>query len=178
VRVPALRLVRAALVLAAFTCGLVAGGCGSSGTATTSAPSADTALEFAHCMRAHGVPNFPDPGAGGGLQITPQSGINPQSPAFQSAQKACVKFAPKFGGPVQMTASERAAALRFAECMRANGESDFPDPTETAASGATRVLVLRGMVFALGPGIDPKSPAFRQAATRCGVIPPGGPLPK
>jgi hypothetical protein len=43
-------------------------------------------------MRAHGVPNFPDPKfAGGGVQIAlgPRSGINPASPAFTKAQAAC-----------------------------------------------------------------------------------------
>jgi hypothetical protein len=73
-----------------------------------------------------------------------------------------------------MSASQRQQAVAFAKCMRANGQSDFPDPTLTARSGAARVLVLRGMVFALGPGINPKSPAFRQAASKCGVTPPSG----
>ncbi len=127
-------------------------------------------------MRAHGVTNFPDPHAGGGgFQFTPNSGINPQSPAFQSAQQACRKFLPGKPGPPHMSASEERAALRFAECMRANGQPDFPDPVRTAPGGtATRVLALQGMEFALGAGIDPKSPAFRQAATRCGVTLPGG----
>jgi hypothetical protein len=129
-------------------------------------------------MRAHGVPNFPDPSPNGATQIGgPRSGINPKSPSFQAAQKACGRFAPVLAGPVVMTESQRRAAVRFAECMRANGQPGFPDPTENAPNGATRVLVLRGMVFALGPGIDPKSPAFRQAATRCWVTPPGGSAP-
>jgi hypothetical protein len=45
-------------------------------------------LAFARCMRAHGVPNFPDPsssGAQGGLP----AGIDPQSPAFESAARVC-----------------------------------------------------------------------------------------
>jgi hypothetical protein len=50
-------------------------------------------LAFSRCMRAHGMIGFPDPtfGSGGGVQIripnTPA--INPQSPTFQAAQKAC-----------------------------------------------------------------------------------------
>lgn len=132
-------------------------------------------LKLAQCMRSHGVPNFPDPSAGGGIDITPGSGINPQSPAVQAAQHACARYAPFTGGPPTMSESERQAAFRFARCMRANGQSDFPDPTLTAPASATRVLVLRGMVFALGPAVNPKSPAFRQAATRCGVTPPAGP---
>jgi hypothetical protein len=44
-------------------------------------------------MRAHGVTNFPDPTFHGngeiGIQFGSSSGINPRSPAFQSAQQAC-----------------------------------------------------------------------------------------
>ncbi len=61
------------------------------------------ALAMAKCMRAHGVPNFPDPqvttGPGGhgvgikiGVQASGSGGagaLNPQSPAFQAAQKVC-----------------------------------------------------------------------------------------
>jgi hypothetical protein len=63
------------------------------------------ALAMAKCMRANGVPNFPDPqvgtGPGGhGVSIGIQSsgrgsegargaGFNPQSPTFRAAQKRC-----------------------------------------------------------------------------------------
>jgi len=120
-------------------------------------------------MRSHGVPSFPDPGPSGGLQIGPGSGINPESPAFQSAQQACARFGPKGGGPPAMSESQRLAALAFAKCMRTHGQPNFPDPSFTAPAGATRVLVLRGMVFAFRSGIDPESSAFRQAAAACGV---------
>lgn len=45
-------------------------------------------LAFARCMRAHGVPNFPDPSSSGG-QDGLAAGIDPQSPAFQSAARVC-----------------------------------------------------------------------------------------
>jgi hypothetical protein len=44
----------------------------------------DFSIAFAQCMRAHGVPNFPDPNGHGG-QLGPASGIDPTAPAFQSA---------------------------------------------------------------------------------------------
>jgi hypothetical protein len=51
-------------------------------------------LAFAKCMRTHGVANFPFPNGTGG-QLGPGSGIDPNSPAFQSALKgACRILAP------------------------------------------------------------------------------------
>jgi hypothetical protein len=51
-------------------------------------------LKFARCMRAHGVQNFPDPQAGGGLTIHKGDGIDPNDPQFQAAQKECQKLMP------------------------------------------------------------------------------------
>ena len=56
-------------------------------------------LDLATCMRAHGIAKFPDPSADGSLLITPSSGINPQSPQFQAAQKACANDIPGGGPP-------------------------------------------------------------------------------
>ncbi len=49
------------------------------------------------CMRSHGVAKFPDPSSDGSLLITPSSGIDPNSPQFQTAQKDCAQYFP--GGP-------------------------------------------------------------------------------
>jgi hypothetical protein len=48
-------------------------------------------LKLSVCMRAHGVPSFPDPGPEG-LRIG--RNIDPRSPEFQAAQKACVRDFP------------------------------------------------------------------------------------
>src|SRR5262249_46328986 len=59
------------------------------------------ALAFSVCMRSHGLPNFPDPQFGPGgrvaLRISSSSGIDPRSPQFQSAQKACRGKLPGIG---------------------------------------------------------------------------------
>jgi hypothetical protein len=66
------------------------------------------ALAMSRCMRSHGVSNFPDPtfqsGPGGGLGVGIRlngSGVNPNSPQFQAAQKACGSI---FGGVKQSAA--------------------------------------------------------------------------
>jgi len=46
------------------------------------------ALAFARCMRAHGVPSFPDPMLSRNGQGLPAE-INPASPAFRSAARIC-----------------------------------------------------------------------------------------
>jgi len=139
------------------------------GAADATARHTSRDLEFSQCMRAHGVSTFPDPTANG-LQLP--AGINPRSPAFKSAQQACSKYLPNKGAPPATSARDRAAALAFARCMRSHGVTGFPDPAFTSPRNAPRVLVLRGMVFAISQTIDPKSPAFRQAASACGVSPP------
>lgn len=51
-----------------------------------------SALAFAACMRAHGIPNYPDPTfSNGGVSqgYGPKDGPDSSSPIFQSAQKAC-----------------------------------------------------------------------------------------
>jgi hypothetical protein len=66
------------------------GGTGGSGQRSTGGFS----LAFAKCMRAHGVPDFPDPNGQVG-QLSPESGINPNSPQFRSALNGpCKPLAP------------------------------------------------------------------------------------
>src|SRR5579862_2148351 len=48
-------------------------------------------LKLSVCMRAHGVPTFPDP-TSTGLHIGPN--LDPRSQPFQAAQKACAKDFP------------------------------------------------------------------------------------
>jgi hypothetical protein len=60
-----------------------------------------TALKFAQCMRANGVPTYPDP-TGDNLAIHASSGsyLNPGNPTFQAATTLCTKrtgFVSKFG---------------------------------------------------------------------------------
>jgi hypothetical protein len=64
----------------------------------------EQALKMSECMRSHGVPNFPDPkfsSSGGGVRISLKAGgsggLNPGSPQFQAAMKACQSNLPGGG---------------------------------------------------------------------------------
>jgi len=58
------------------------------------------ALAYARCMRAHGISDFPDPNAQGGIALSPQPGgdLEPNNPRFQAANHACQHYQPGKGG--------------------------------------------------------------------------------
>jgi hypothetical protein len=46
-------------------------------------------VTLAKCMRKHGVTKFPDPTPGAGFGLDLKQSVDPSSPQFQSAAKAC-----------------------------------------------------------------------------------------
>jgi hypothetical protein len=160
------RLATTLTLAAAIACvaPLEACGVGSSG-GTSTGPDIATGLKFTHCMRAHGVPNFPDPLATGGFPRS--SGLDTQSPAFQTAQKGCKYLFAAGSSGHGPTASQRTAMLKFAQCMRVHRVPNFPDPVTSSASRNTDALVEGGMMFPIGSTIDPRSPAFKRASAAC-----------
>ena len=56
-------------------------------------PSQAQLVNYSECMRANGLPDFPDPTANGGLSFNRAAGgvLNPSNPVFQNATKLCVQ---------------------------------------------------------------------------------------
>jgi hypothetical protein len=175
---PAIRN-RLLLPLAGIACATALAACGSSSSNSSGAASANSNafVTFARCMRAHGLTNFPDPtDGGGGIQLNANSGLNPQSPGFQDAQKACNRYLPGGGpGSRKPTEEQKELAIQQAQCMRTHGVPNFPDPVLTPPTPGPNELIIGrdGLFFVFGPGIDPQSPAFQAASKGCGIpIPP------
>jgi hypothetical protein len=53
-------------------------------------PSQVQLVKFSQCMRANGVPDFPDP-SNGGLAFNRAGDLNPSNPVFQNASTLCAK---------------------------------------------------------------------------------------
>jgi hypothetical protein len=166
--------------LAAVACAVLIAACGASGGSVAAASGGPSpahvaaGIKFAGCMRSHGIPNFPDPSGGGGIQIPAGSGINPFSPAFKAAQASCQKLMPG-GGPGAQRPSEHneLQMLRLSQCMRRHGVSGFPDPTLKLPSNPNpaeySILEDRGgVVLAVPSTIHPSSPVFEKASAACG----------
>jgi hypothetical protein len=66
-----------------------------------SAEDIEKSRQMAKCMRENGVPNFPDPQPDGGIAIDSKMGIDPESPSFKAADKACDKYKLKGRGEKQ-----------------------------------------------------------------------------
>ncbi|MCU1494620.1 MAG: hypothetical protein JWO62_2384 [Acidimicrobiaceae bacterium] len=81
-------------------------------------------------MRTHGEPDYPEPGRNSEAQVNAFEKLDPNSPRFQTAAKACRQYlpmeAPACSGE---TAKVRAEALKFAHCMQTHGMSNWPDPS-------------------------------------------------
>jgi hypothetical protein len=154
--------------LVAIGCTLAVAACGSANTTSKSAHR-DAFLAYSKCMRSHGVPNFPDPSPGGGIQLS--SGMSPFAPAFKAAQASCHLLLPGGGpGAAHPTAQAKAQMLKSSECMRQHGVSGFPDPTlspPSSPAGYSAILDRGGVVLAIPDTINAQSPAFKRAAAAC-----------
>jgi hypothetical protein len=161
--------VTAVVVLA---CAAVLCACGSASKRSAAKSLGNAPVVFSNCMRAHGVTNFPDPAGGGGVNIA-GTGINPQSPAFKSAQAACFKLMPGGGPKTHATAQQIRDATETAECMRKHDVTGFPDPIITATPPAINpgeygtAEYGNGMFIGIPRSINVNSPAFEAAAKTC-----------
>jgi hypothetical protein len=55
-------------------------------------------VQYSACMRAHGLPAFPDPRFGSGTVTIALGNLIPASPAFQAAERSCQTVMPGFRG--------------------------------------------------------------------------------
>ena len=101
-------------------------------------------LQFARCMRANSVPNFPDPpgnGSYGVKSLAQQSngrtmsinGVPVSAPAFRIAMAKCSQYLPEPPAPTTFQlAKVRALMVKWAKCIRSHGLPHFGDPTITS----------------------------------------------
>ncbi len=164
------RLPLAAAAIAAATaiaaCGSNSPSSPGSGGHLAYAQAQQDAVSFAQCMRSRGVPSFPDPTSPQEFKfsLSPSSGANTRSPAFQSAETACQHLLPGGGPPGQSAAQDQAhtaALLAFARCLRGHGFPNFPDPN---SSGQVTHEMLATA------GINLHQPAVLQAADACAGV--------
>jgi hypothetical protein len=153
--------------MAAISCAVALGACGSSSNPSTTDGQSGSLVQFAACMRSHGVPNFPDPGSSG-FALVP-AGVNSAAPAFKAASSACSRLVPQLHPPQQASAQASEQLLKFAQCLRSHGLSALPDPTPTKPSSHSgySAVIHRGGAYLAVPAALLSSPAYKQATAAC-----------
>jgi hypothetical protein len=116
---------------------------------------------LAACLTSHGVSAAVGSGGSGGTQIklpgaAISGNVDPGSPQFRAAMRACRKYLPG-GGPPALTPAQQAEIrqhlLALAECMRKHGVADFPDPNGRGELNLN--------------GVEQASPRFLSALKTC-----------
>jgi hypothetical protein len=165
---------RSRLCLALVGCALAISACGSSSTSSTGTGTGSSTIarldKYSACMRDHGVSGFPDPSTTespnsfgvDGYNFDLPTAMDTQSPAYVSASALCGKqldVGPGSGGGHGIPEAAKLAALKHAECMRAHGVPNYPDPVFSNGG----VSQSSG-----GPGANNvQAPAFQQAQKAC-----------
>jgi hypothetical protein len=125
----------------------------SAASAPSSAAARQSGLLYSRCMRAHGVPDFPDSAVSvtdGQVEIHIPRNIKREA-SLLSASQACQRDLPVSSGTPAKHRNIQ-ADLKFAKCMRSHGITDFPDP-------------MPGGGFNISGNTD--SPQFEAAAKAC-----------
>jgi hypothetical protein len=138
-------------------------GCGRENT--SDADTFQQALDYSKCMRANGVPDFPDPQRqGGGVHV--DIGKGQDAAAMAKAEEACRDKQPQGDADGANGGIDAAKLADWTTCMRA-ALPKLPDPD---VAGSTITLTLTGT------GISGDSTAFENARKSCEDRFPGGSL--
>jgi hypothetical protein len=160
---------------------LLAAACGSSPSSVASGGSPNAGrsgnsqigVNYANCMRSHGVPKYPDPNSSNqlanGLPKVSVQRLDVSTAQYQAAENSCAYLLPNNGQQTQGQSQQDLNAMRsFARCMRSDGVPTWPDPhyfTETGSWGFYLVGV---------QGFDPNSQQIENKMTQCQHVLPAG----
>ncbi len=148
------------------------------GAPTTGPPSA---VAYSRCLRAHGVPGFPDPAGTGALPKTTAQQLGVSDSRFQAAQSACQPLLPAATSsrqqaqqclqagvcPQALVQQLLTADRAFARCMRTHGVPGWPDPSLDAGGRPVFNLVPAGITHS-----QTHSPPVSGKIAACGRLAP------
>ena len=171
-RAAAAIIATAALALLTAACGGSPSSTGPGGSSNAGGPAnSQIGINYANCMRSHGVPKYPDPDSSNelanGLPKVSLQQLEVSSSQYQAAQSDCAHLLPNGGQMTQVQSQKDLnAMLRFARCMRSHGVPNWPDPTYGSAGWGFNLVHVHGF--------DPNSTQIDHKMDVCDrVLPPG-----
>jgi len=112
------------------------------GSTAGSSATAQSVVAYSQCMRANGVPKYPDPDSSGRLPKGDAQSFGVSSSTYQAAEHTCQHLLPTGGSfdqqsheciqagdcPPALVQQMLTAQRKFAQCMRIHGVPNWPDP--------------------------------------------------
>jgi hypothetical protein len=139
-------------IAVALLAAVILAGCGASSAGSVAYKALRAARRASACIRANGVPNYPEPQLVSRTISFPFThAINPVTPAVQAAVQKC-------GAQNEQRVEETRSRITLARCVRTHGVPNFPYPT---AQGRVSPAMVRAH------GINPQSPTVARAVARC-----------
>jgi len=120
----------AALAFLVAACGSSTGSSNGSGAGGSLNQRSTVALrDLARCVRAHGIPSFPDPQVGSdGVPRFPDSAPRIPAATQQACRAVADRIPPDYTSTTPVSASDFEQLAKFARCIRSHGVPDWPDP--------------------------------------------------
>jgi hypothetical protein len=151
----------------------------STGSGDGTPASSPSAVAYSACMRSHGVSKFPDPTDSGQLPKVGLQQLGVSNSRFQSAQRACRGLLPTGGSlpqrehecmqnhdcPQALVQQMMGADRELAQCMRAHGVPNFPDPVNSGPGGPYFPISKAGISDAAS-----HTPEFIAKLNQCGRL--------
>jgi len=127
------------------------------------------ALAFARCLRANGLPKWPDPESNGvfdksKLQATGYSVAQTRAVEDGPCKSILPTSAPSTPASQTITTQQQQDYIDAVACMRSHGFSSFPDPTFSDGH----------VTLVPPPGVDTNSTLFTNAQHICQQLIPAG----
>jgi hypothetical protein len=152
-----------------------------SSAAAAGAPSSASTVAYSQCVRAHGVPKYPDPGSDGQLPKGDAQAFGVSDSEYQAAESACQHLLPTSGSvedqgrqcvetgdcPPALVQQMLTADRKFAQCMRAHGVPNWPDPVISSNGAPIFKPSTAGITHA-----QTHSPPMSTELAECSVLDP------
>ena len=135
-------------VVTVACCGALLTGCGGatrSGGSTVDQQALVVLRELARCVRANGIPTFPDPQIGSdGVPSYPDTAPRVPVSAQQACRRIAARIPPDYTSTTAVSSDDYTKLLRFARCIRAHGIPDWPDPNPLGEFPVNAHIIERG----------------------------------
>jgi len=124
----------ASLLAAGASVAFLVAACGtqhavSSGSGSVDQRATVVLRSLARCVRAHGLPDFPDPQIGSdGVPRFPDSAPRVPVAARQACRAVAAQIPPQYTSTTAVSPTDYQKLLRLARCVRAHRIADWPDP--------------------------------------------------